>query len=230
MSNLTGTPKFTSIVLTWSPPQEPNGVIISYEVTYTVNGNNTIRVNTSDLNTTFIIPSLTPQTRISVTVTAYTRIGRGEPANLPDQTTLELRESLHAPVCLINSLLPLVAVVMNVMVEMLSNTSVNVSWESIDTSELIISYRVYYNQPGNMDAFVNASSNSIVINNLTCNVEYSYYVVVIADVDERLFTGRKSMTVMIGAVSTECTYVMLLKLIKFMICSASYMMIMINNF
>ena len=93
MSNLTGTPKFTSIVLTWSPPQEPNGVIVSYEVTYTVNGNNTVRVNTSDFSTTFTIQSLTPQTRISaITVTAYTRIDQGEPANLSDQTTLELRE------------------------------------------------------------------------------------------------------------------------------------------
>ena len=92
MSNLAGTPKFTSIALTWSPPQEPNGVIISYEVTYTVNGNNTVRVNTSDLSTIFTIPSLTPQTRVSdITVTAYTRIGRGESANLTDQNTLELR-------------------------------------------------------------------------------------------------------------------------------------------
>ena len=90
MSNLTGTPKFTSIVLTWSPPKEPNGVIISYEVTYTVNGNNIVRVNTSDLSITFTISSLIPHTRVSaITVTAYTRIGRGEPANLPDQTTCE---------------------------------------------------------------------------------------------------------------------------------------------
>ena len=88
VSNLAGTPKFTSIVLTWSPPQEPNGVIISYEVTYTVNDSNAIRVNTSDLSTTFTIPSLTPQTRVSaITVTAYTRIGRGVHANLTSQTT-----------------------------------------------------------------------------------------------------------------------------------------------
>ena len=92
MSDLAGTPKFTSIVLTWSLPQEPNGIIISYEVTYTVNGNNTVRVNTSDLSTTFTIPSLTPQIRVSaITVTAYTRIGQGEHANLPDPNTLELR-------------------------------------------------------------------------------------------------------------------------------------------
>ena len=90
---------------------------------------------------------------------------------------------------------------MNVMVEMLSSTSVNVSWESIDTSEPTISYRVY-NQPGNMDAFVNASSNSIVINDLTSNVEYLFYVVVIAEVDGLTLTGQKSMTVTIRATST----------------------------
>ena len=103
--------------------------------------------------------------------------------------------------------MPLAAVVMNVMVEMLSNTSVNVSWESIDTSELTISYRVYYNQPGNMDVFVNASNNSIVINDLKSKVEYLFYVVVVAEVDGQTFTGQRSMTVMIGAVSTECMYV-----------------------
>ena len=100
MSNLVGTPKFTSIVLTWSSPQEPNGVIISYEVTYTVNGNNTVRVNTSDLSTTFTIPSLTPQTRVSaITVIAYTRIGQGEPANLPDQTTFATSCTYVIPYC-----------------------------------------------------------------------------------------------------------------------------------
>ena len=94
------------------------------------------------------------------------------------------------------------------MVEMLSNTSVNVSWESIDTSELTISYRVYYNKPGNIYVFVNASSNSIVINNLTCNVEYLFYAVVIAEVDGQTFTGQRSLSVMMGAISTECMYVM----------------------
>ena len=91
------------------------------------------------------------------------------------------------------------------MVEMLSSSSVNVSWESIDTSELIISYRVYYNQPGKLDIFVHASSNSIVIDNLTSNVEYLFYVVVIAEFDGQTFTGQRSMNVMIGA---ECTYIL----------------------
>ena len=102
----------------------------------------------------------------------------------------------------------LAAVVMNVMVEILSNTSVNVSWESIDTSELTISYRIYYNQSGDMDAFVNTSSNSIIINDLTSNVEHMFYVVVTAEVDGQTFIGQRSMTVMIGDVSTECTYIL----------------------
>ena len=62
-------------------------------LSYTVNGNNTVRVNTSDLSTTFTIPSLTPQTRVSaITVTAYTRIGQGKTVNLSEQIILELRE------------------------------------------------------------------------------------------------------------------------------------------
>ena len=56
-----------------------------------------------------------------------------------------------------------------------------------------------------MDAFVNSSSNSIVIDNLTSNVEYLFYVVVIAEVNGQIFIGQRSMTVTIVAVSTtEC--------------------------
>ena len=63
VSDLTGQPKFTSIVLTWSAPQEPNGVIISYEVTYRVSDDNLVTTNTTDLR--FTIPSLTPGTNVT---------------------------------------------------------------------------------------------------------------------------------------------------------------------
>ena len=89
ISNLTAHPKLTSIDLTWSAPLEPNGVIISYEVTYRVTGCNLVTANTTDLSTTFSISSLTPQTTVSnISVTAYTSIGPGEAATLADQTTL----------------------------------------------------------------------------------------------------------------------------------------------
>ena len=90
MSDLIALPKFTSIDLTWSAPQEPNGVIISYEVTFSVTGSNLVTTNTTDLSTTFSISSLTPQTAVSdISVSAYTSIGRGEAAIIPDQITLD---------------------------------------------------------------------------------------------------------------------------------------------
>lgn len=87
ISNLTAHPRFTFIDITWNAPQSPNGVITKYEVTYRlVDGGNTISL---DLATTFTIPKLAPQTRVpKVVVTAYTRIGQGESANLSDIATL----------------------------------------------------------------------------------------------------------------------------------------------
>jgi hypothetical protein len=83
--------RFTFIVLTWSAPQEPNGIIISYEVTYRVNDGSSITTNTTNLSTTFIISSLTPQTRVSgISVSAYTSIGHGEMTSLPDLKTLSI--------------------------------------------------------------------------------------------------------------------------------------------
>ena len=76
-----GHPRFTSIVLTWSAPQEPNGVIISYEVTYRVSDDDPVITNTTDLSTTFTIPSLTPGTTVTdISVSAYTMLGQGDPA------------------------------------------------------------------------------------------------------------------------------------------------------
>ena len=89
VSDLTGQPKFTSIVLTWSPPQEPNGVIISYEVTYRANGGNLTTTNT-ELSTTFTIPSLTPGTNVTeISVSAYTSVGRGESVLIPHLMLVE---------------------------------------------------------------------------------------------------------------------------------------------
>ena len=81
---------FNSIVLTWSVPEEPNGVILSYQVTYTVNGSAAVSTNTTASSTTFTISSLPPLTSVSnISVTAYTRVGEGEPATLADTLTLQ---------------------------------------------------------------------------------------------------------------------------------------------
>ena len=93
--DLTGQPKFTSIVLTWSAPQEPNGVIISYEVTY--RDGNLVTTNTTDLR--FTIPSLTPGTNVSeISVSAYTSVGRGDPVEIVHLATTSMpRRFMHVP-------------------------------------------------------------------------------------------------------------------------------------
>ena len=89
--NLNHQPKFTSIVLTWSAPQEPNGVIISYEVTYRVSDGNLVTTNTTDLSTTFTIPSLTSGTNVTeISISAYTSVGRGDPVQIPHLVTINM--------------------------------------------------------------------------------------------------------------------------------------------
>ena len=71
-------------MLFWEAPQEPNGEIVRYDITYRVNDNELVRTNV-EWNTTFTIPKQPLGTRISsISVTAYTRVGPGEPTSLPD--------------------------------------------------------------------------------------------------------------------------------------------------
>ena len=86
VSDLRSTLKFTSIGITWDYPQEPKGIILHYGITYTINSS--APVTNTTVNTTFIIPALNPGTRVSVSISAHTSIGRGEAANLTDLMTL----------------------------------------------------------------------------------------------------------------------------------------------
>ena len=95
LCNLTSQPRFTFIVLTWSAPQDPNGVIISYEVTYKGN-DDIVTTNTTDLSTTFTISSLTPGTNVTeISVSAYTSVGRGDPTSIPHLKSGELPCELY---------------------------------------------------------------------------------------------------------------------------------------
>ena len=99
--NLTAGPKFISVILEWGIPQEPNGIIIAYEVTYRVGNTNRVTINTTDLNTWEEISDVPTNTTVSeITVTAYTIVGRGEESAHPDAITPaqpEIRECLRKP-------------------------------------------------------------------------------------------------------------------------------------
>lgn len=79
-----------SVVLSWEPPLEPNGVILIYEVTYSVNGSIPFVSNTTTGMRYLTILSLPLGTVLSnISVTAYTSEGRGETAYL-DPIMLQL--------------------------------------------------------------------------------------------------------------------------------------------
>ena len=87
---------------------------------------------------------------------------------------------------------------MNVEVEVVSDTSVRVSWDIIDIPE-ITGYTVYYSQTGNRkrqseeSITVPSSDNSVVIEGLLNNVEYQFQVVAIAELDGGVITGQISL-------------------------------------
>ena len=155
VSDLTGQPKFTSIVLTWSAPQEPYGVIISYEVTYRVSDGNLVTTNTTDLR--FTIPSLTPGTNITeISVSAYTSVGRGDPIQIPHLMTLaapceyniinhhvRISNSTSVILTLYVYFYHTAAMVVNVEIDRIFSTSLRVSWDRLDIPE-ITRYIVYY--------------------------------------------------------------------------------------
>ena len=90
VSNLMGRPTLTTVMLTWSPPLQRNGIISSYTVTYRVNGSDPVTRNTDDPHTTtFTISSLFPQTTISnISIRASTGAGPGPEITLEDVVTL----------------------------------------------------------------------------------------------------------------------------------------------
>ena len=82
---------FTSVSIIWGPPEERNGIIIAYEVTYRVNNSDARTENTTNLNTMLDL-EFAPNTRISsIRVRAYTIIGPGPNDDTRD-ITLSPRE------------------------------------------------------------------------------------------------------------------------------------------
>ena len=107
--------------------------------------------------------------------------------------------------------MPPVAVVMRLMVEPVSDSSVRVSWESIN-NPMIINYTVYYYlQIGSCkeerNIIVPSSLNSIVIRNLTGSVitDYQFQVAATAEINGEVIMGEKSEIRILPSLPTICT-------------------------
>lgn len=74
---------FTSVTITWGFPEEPNGIITVYRVSYVVNGQREIR-RLTNVSQKFTTPQFRPSTNVSnITVAAHTIIGAGPAATHP---------------------------------------------------------------------------------------------------------------------------------------------------
>ena len=91
VSDLIAESMLTSIRLTWNPPQEPNGVITAYEVTYRVNSSSLNTVNiTSGISAVFTL-ELAPNSTVSdISVRAYSGMGPGDSVTHPDISTPQI--------------------------------------------------------------------------------------------------------------------------------------------
>ena len=92
VSNFRVEVEFISVVFEWDPPQDPNGLLTAYELTYRVNGSKPAIWNFTDSTTMFTL-DLAPSTNVSdISVHAYTSAGPGnavmaEYVMIPDALT-----------------------------------------------------------------------------------------------------------------------------------------------
>ena len=71
--------QFPAVLFFWSPPQDLNGVIIAYEITYKVNCNEQFKTNTTNVTTSYRLELLSVATIVcDASVRAYTRAGPGK--------------------------------------------------------------------------------------------------------------------------------------------------------
>ena len=80
-----------------------------------------------------------------------------------------------------------------IVLEVVSATSIQVSWDRLDIPE-ITRYIVYYSQSGNSESAttVPSSMNSVTIENLLTDVEYQFHVVAVAELDGDVVMGERS--------------------------------------
>ena len=84
VANFTAEAKVITVVFSWDPPSEPNGIITGYELTYRVNGSAPL-TNRTDASTTMLSLELDLSTNVTdISVRAFTSVGGGPAATAGD--------------------------------------------------------------------------------------------------------------------------------------------------
>ena len=88
VSDLSATPGVVQLTISWSPPSEPNGDIIAYEVYSNSSG---VFSYTNTSVTQLTLRDIPPNTVVTYSVRAYTIIGPGEAVS-NNTSTKDIRE------------------------------------------------------------------------------------------------------------------------------------------
>ena len=73
---MSATSELLQLIISWSPPSKPNGVIVTYEVGF--NNSEGVFVYTNTSATQYTLRNLPPDTVVTFSVRAYTIAGPGE--------------------------------------------------------------------------------------------------------------------------------------------------------
>ena len=71
----------TTVILSWLPPDPPNGIITEYRVRFSRSDNNDSRTQDT-MNNMVTVTELTSNTEYTFQVRAFTVVGRGPPSNV----------------------------------------------------------------------------------------------------------------------------------------------------
>nr|DBA31022.1 TPA: hypothetical protein GDO54_006937 [Pyxicephalus adspersus] len=150
----------TSISLEWSPPLEPNGIIILYEIIYT---NSTVILSQNTSSTSCTLTDLNPYTLYRISVRAYTMLGHGNQST----PVLPIKTSETAP-----SSPPY-----DLLYRNLSSTRVLLTWQPpVHANGIILFYKIiYWNSSHTLTS--NSSEALIVLSDLK---KYSQYRVIVS--------------------------------------------------
>ena len=97
VSSLLVTPGVVQVNITWSPPSEPNGVIVHYEIVFFISDGVENSINVSKC-TQHTVRNLPPNTPVTFSVRAHT-IGPGQPVTT-NTSTMNIRESRIQAACM----------------------------------------------------------------------------------------------------------------------------------
>eukprot|EP00731_Ephydatia_muelleri_P025263 Em0017g346a len=167
---------FTTITLTWQPPPNPNGMIIMYQVTYSIDE----VVNTHNpTSPTVTITGLLPNTTYTFSVAAYIMTGIGTPQQVQSSTAA-------------------IPDVTGLVVSAINTTSVRVSWLAVKlpSDGYLTGYTVYYHSlPNNQsDGYQSQSfspcTTSGDINDLNPNGVYQFSVAAEVAIMGQLYSGK----------------------------------------